>query len=356
MAEITITAADSASAMEEIALKLGPDAYILSTKRDGNKVVMVATDNTSNYQSSDIKPFVLKPENRVVEFSSILKKYTDAPDKIYLEKHQKGNIQSKVESVHDEILQDLHKNIDKLAVLISNKKETAPFTAEEKLRLVGLSNHALQKIKLGDNKNNLEDLAAQLSNTFVANASSLIYDTQLLIVAGRRGVGKTRFIEKFKLWLNSAGENLSVTEFSALDAAVSSVTSINWGDQGYIPRRNGLAIVEVEYFDGLDSYLEMLAKTFPDIRYKILNVERVGLSRNYVLKNCRKPVSDQEYLVLTKLDQCDLSLDEISAYLELGLRCCFFTGNIQDCIGIYPAKVAHLKQHILEVAKTESTH
>jgi len=355
MAEITITAVDSASAMEEIALKLGPDAYILSTKRNGNKVVMVATDDASNYQNSDTKPFVLKQENRVVEFSSILKKYTSAPDEIYLEKDQKRNTNSKVEAVHDKIFEDLHKNIDKLAVLISNKKETSQFTAEEKLRLVGLSNHALQKLKL-DKNNNLEDLADQLSNTFVANASSLINDTQLVIIAGRRGVGKTRFIEKFKHWLNSVGEKLSVTEFAALDAAVSSVTSSNWRDQEYIQTRNGLAIVEVEYFDGLDGYLEMLDKTFPDIRYKILNVECVGLSRNYVLRNCRKPVSDQEYLVLTKLDQCDLSLDEISAYMELGLRCCFFTGNIQDCIGIYPAKVAHLKHHILEVAKNESTY
>lgn len=355
MAEITITAVDSASAMEEIALKLGPDAYILSTKRNGNKVVMVATDDASNYQNSDTKPFVLKQENRVVEFSSILKKYTSAPDEIYLEKDQKRNTNSKVEAVHDKIFEDLYKNIDKLAVLISNKKETSQFTAEEKLRLVGLSNHALQKLKL-DKNNNLEDLADQLSNTFVANASSLINDTQLAIITGRRGVGKTRFIEKFKLWLNSVGEKLSVTEFAALDAAVSSVTSSNWRDQEYIQTRNGLAIVEVEYFDGLDGYLEMLDKTFPDIRYKILNVECVGLSRNYVLRNCRKPVSDQEYLVLTKLDQCDLSLDEISAYMELGLRCCFFTGNIQDCIGIYPAKVAHLKHHILEVAKNESTY
>lgn len=355
MAEITITAVDSASAMEEIALKLGPDAYILSTKRNGNKVVMVATDDASNYQNSDTKPFVLKQENRVVEFSSILKKYTSAPDEIYLETDQKRNTNSKVEAVHDKIVEDLYKNIDKLAVLISNKKETSQFTAEEKLRLVGLSNHALQKLKL-DKNNNLEDLADQLSNTFVANASSLINDTQLAIITGRRGVGKTRFIEKFKLWLNSVGEKLSVTEFAALDAAVSSVTSSNWRDQEYIQTRNGLAIVEVEYFDGLDGYLEMLDKTFPDIRYKILNVECVGLSRNYVLRNCRKPVSDQEYLVLTKLDQCDLSLDEISAYMELGLRCCFFTGNIQDCIGIYPAKVAHLKHHILEVAKNESTY
>ena len=356
MAEITITAVDSASAMEEIALKLGPEAYILSTKRNGNKVVMVATDDASNYQTSSIKPFVLKQENRVVEFSSILKKYTSAPDEIYLEKDQKRNTNSKVEAVHDKIFEDLHKNIDKLAVLISNKKKTSQFTAEEKLRLVGLSNHALKKLKLDNNNNNLEDLTDQLSNAFVANTSSLINDTQLVIVAGRRGVGKTRFIEKFKLWLNSVGENLSVTEFAALDAAVSSVTLSNVRDQQYIQTRKGLAIVEVEYFDGLDSYLEMLDKTFPGIRYKILNVERVGLSRNYVLRNCRKPVSDQEYLVLTKLDQCDLSLDEISAYLELGLRCCFFTGNIQDCIGIYPAKVAHLKHHILEVAKNESTH
>ena len=43
-------AADSASAMEEVVKKLGPDALIISTSKRGNKVEIEATNNFSSQQ------------------------------------------------------------------------------------------------------------------------------------------------------------------------------------------------------------------------------------------------------------------------------------------------------------------
>ena len=43
-------ASDSASAMEEVVKKLGPDALIISTSKKGNKVEIEATNNLSNHQ------------------------------------------------------------------------------------------------------------------------------------------------------------------------------------------------------------------------------------------------------------------------------------------------------------------
>ena len=43
-------ASDSASAMEEVVKKLGPDALIISTSKRGNKVEIEATNNLSNHQ------------------------------------------------------------------------------------------------------------------------------------------------------------------------------------------------------------------------------------------------------------------------------------------------------------------
>ena len=43
-------ASDSASAMEEVVKKLGPDALIISPSKRGNKVEIEATNNLSNHQ------------------------------------------------------------------------------------------------------------------------------------------------------------------------------------------------------------------------------------------------------------------------------------------------------------------
>ena len=43
-------ASDSASAMEEVVKKLGPDALIISTSKKGNKVEIEATNNISKQQ------------------------------------------------------------------------------------------------------------------------------------------------------------------------------------------------------------------------------------------------------------------------------------------------------------------
>ena len=51
MVEITVKAADSASAMEEIEKRLGADAMIVSTNRVDGQIEIVATnDDPSKYQ------------------------------------------------------------------------------------------------------------------------------------------------------------------------------------------------------------------------------------------------------------------------------------------------------------------
>ena len=53
MVEITVKAADSASAMEEIEKRLGADAMIVSTNRVDGQIVIVATnDDPSKYKKT----------------------------------------------------------------------------------------------------------------------------------------------------------------------------------------------------------------------------------------------------------------------------------------------------------------
>ena len=72
MVEITVKAADSASAMEEIEKRLGADAMIVSTNRVDGQIEIVATnDDPSKYQKPP-EPLVLDKNYRIKGFSDVL--------------------------------------------------------------------------------------------------------------------------------------------------------------------------------------------------------------------------------------------------------------------------------------------
>ena len=81
MVEITVKAADSASAMEEIEKRLGADAMIVSTNRVDGQIEIVATnDDPSKYQKTS-EPLVLDKNYRIKGFSDVLNSKLSADDK-----------------------------------------------------------------------------------------------------------------------------------------------------------------------------------------------------------------------------------------------------------------------------------
>ena len=72
MVEITVKAADSASAMEEIEKRLGADAMIVSTNRIDGQIEIVATnDDPSKYKKTP-EPLVLDQNYKIKGFSDCL--------------------------------------------------------------------------------------------------------------------------------------------------------------------------------------------------------------------------------------------------------------------------------------------
>ena len=81
MVEITVKAADSASAMEEIEKRLGADAMIVSTNRVDGQIEIVATnDDPSKYQKTP-EPLVLDQNYKLKDFQTYLNSKLSADDK-----------------------------------------------------------------------------------------------------------------------------------------------------------------------------------------------------------------------------------------------------------------------------------
>ena len=75
----------------------------------------------------------------------------------------------------------------------------------------------------------------------------------------------------------------------------------------------------------------------------------VGTSYEFLMKNMPQKRLENEYLALTKLDLCDLSILEIAAFVELNHKCMFFSGVPASDEGLYFAKVEQTVDHIVQI-------
>ena len=74
----------------------------------------------------------------------------------------------------------------------------------------------------------------------------------------------------------------------------------------------------------------------------------VGNSYEYLMSNISPKSYENEYLAVTKLDVCDLSIQEIAAFVELDQKCMFFSGVPSSDEGLYFAKVGQTVDHIVQ--------
>jgi len=109
-----------------------------------------------------------------------------------------------------------------------------------------------------------------------------------------------------------------------------------------------IGIIEVSSSEKIDDFLFNLSKFDSDIKISIINLMPVGYSYEYLMKNMSERRLENEYLALTKLDLCDLSIAEIAAYIELNHKCMFFSGTTSIKDGLFFAQIEKTISHILQ--------
>ena len=140
MTEITVRAADSSLAMEEIQKKLGDNAFIISTRKTGGQIEIVATDDDAALAKKD-KPFLLAGDYRINSFSSILD----------------GKISASSEQPADSVSNEMgaNKQIDHLILQLLQLKRVNSESQKialkddpfKKLRLMGFSKQVVESVQ-----------------------------------------------------------------------------------------------------------------------------------------------------------------------------------------------------------------
>ena len=347
MVEITVKAADSASAMEEIEKRLGADAMIVSTNRVDGQIEIVATnDDPSKYQKPP-EPLVLDKNYRIKGFSDVLNSKLSAEDKPLKSEivENYGDIAKNAENIKLEI--------DKLVELSSRPHEIKEREngVLELLHMSGIKKSLLENTENLDKQPSIKDVSKILAKSFINGKCDHFENSTLYFVNGNEGSGKTLFAKKLKTLFETQNDAKSCKIFEKLNVKKSFTEIKTWisKNKTEILNRKKIGIVELSYSEDIDDFLLNLGKLETDIKLSIINLVPVGKSYEYLMKNVPQKRLENEYLALTKLDLCDLSILEIAAFVELNHKCMFFSGVPASDEGLYFAKVEQTVDHIVQI-------
>ena len=349
MVEITVKAVDSASAMEEVEKRLGADALIVSTNRVDGQIEIVATnDEPSKYQKT-LEPLVLDKNYRIKGFSDILNSKLSDDDKPFGLKDSANlsQIAKNAENIKSEI--------DRLVQLSSKVMEAKDFerngnNAFELFQMAGVKKSLFEGHENLESEPTIEEAAKIIAKSFIHGKCNNFENSKIYILKGSEGSGKTFFAKKLKSLLES---QLNPKFCTILDqfGAKKPVTEIkNWLSKNKSSKNeaNGCCIVELSNQDNFDEFLLNISKLESDLKISIINLVPVGNSYEYLMSNILPKSYENEYLAVTKLDVCDLSIQEIAAFVELDQKCMFFSGVPSSDEGLYFAKVGQTVDHIVQ--------
>ena len=350
MVEITVKAADSASAMEEIEKRLGADAMIVSTNRVDGQIEIVATnDDPSKYQKTP-EPLVLDKNYRIRGFSDVLNSKLSADDKPLINEPSEN---------HNQIVQNaenIKSEIDKLVELSipSNETKQNETTVSELFQMSGIKKSIIENTEYSDSVSSVEDASKNLAKAFINGKCDHFESSSLFIVTGSKGSGKTLFTKKLKTLFENQIDPKSCTIFeqSGVKNSLTKIKSWFSKNGSEISEKKQVGIIELSDIENIDEFLLNLSKQDSDTKISIVNLMPVGNSYEYLMKNMPKKRFENEYLALTKLDLCDLSIVEIAAFVELNHKCMFFSGVRSSEEGLYFAKVGETADHIVQTIKS----
>lgn len=350
MPEITVTALDSATAMEEVVKRLGMDALIVSTRRVGSQIEIVATNEeivTGNVQSQTKQK---STSTGGTNFSEVLKsKLTDVTEDTSGEKVHLRNKHEVLKSIRDELrlLEDI----------IDEPSENKPNsnTVLDAFRLAGLGKRVKSYLPNLDATTSTTDLSKMIAKKFVRGQSDEFDNSDIYFVVGLEKSGKSTFVEKLRKFFEKQNPDLSVQIFKNVTGASDYKNVADWFSKKIKSARKQpvRVIVEVNALEQLETQLYKFQQQNPSLVFSVINVIEVGRSYEFLKKNIRSPNLENEYSVISKLDTCDITLPEVSALIELGHKCSFFSGIVQSDEGLYYSRVDQVAAHLTALVEKQ---
>ncbi len=379
-------ASDSASAMEEVVRKLGPDALIVSTSKRGNKVEIEATNSFSSQQ---------KQKDIGDNFSDVLHSKID-----FLREKQRNRIYSRTSnefnasnSGNSLINQNQSSEMVKLqgqikhlqnmlsGMVITDEKglnEKTGSSISLKLRQLEFTPEIVSSLKPAYDGLNLDrGLSAFLrafADKIACNDIQDIFKSQVIFVIGPSGAGKTTLSAKLAARIMEQNKQVKPTLVSTESQVVNRRDDLAYYSKLLnIPKLNYRIDQNCESFASLCTGQKIvdLSLIAEESKYLVQNVrEQLGATKVTTVLCCPSGSSRQlltsqinmykdfqPIIAFTKVDECQLYARELCVLASKNVRVGFMTGSrtILSSLALSESNVlaTHLDKYITEEINDE---
>ena len=389
MTTITVTAADTAQAMDKIVERLGDDALILETVKRNGRIEMIATDSVEDAAAKE--PTIVSPHPECGALSGLNIEigsstgFTDLFDQQMINTvRNRSNAQtSTVDHLVGRAIEATD-NLDILAELrnirhmLSGMMITHPdgldvtlgHAAPVRLHQAGFSSKAIQQ--LYDYMVGLEgdDAVASFINALaervVHRDADSVFDSRVVFVIGSSGTGKTTLATKIAAYFKEHG----ISDRMVLTSAASPGVSANEDIKAYARLLNmraaqiGIGEVSVAVQEtsnrmviDVNATPEDAITTISEVMKqlgsgKVTVVQAIpgGASSTMISHQCKLYRKLSPMIALTKLDECEAMPAELSALALEGSGVGLLTGTKSIVGGIAIATMPILAQYLQENA------
>ena len=349
---LTVTAKDSATAMDEIVSKLGSDAMIISTKRVETGIEITATSDIL-----DLKTRLKKREIDPIAFQS---------NRTAIDKEEAKNIGSGKESALNmpgenlkaAFLNDIKMLLDKYQSQLTPTYNEITFLSDTLLKQDGNSRF---KNRFSQNQYNREKFIENFSRDIVDINHSDLLDSSIIYIVGPSGSGKSTFAAKLVYILKEKHSN---SEFLLLEANrnnfveqsilsfCAKITGLYYRDtMAEIKNDDTIKVVEMD----LDTFLTLKETKRLNTDAKTFLTIPAGSSRFMIASMLKKFKTIKPRIVFTKLDEGDVNFDEIVEIFNFECKLSFLSANAKLSEGISFA-TNEIMSWFLNDRLTESTN
>ena len=389
MTTITVTAGDTAQAMDKIVERLGEDALILETVKRNGRIEMIATDSIDETEAPG--PAVAQPEPKPAVMSGLNIEigggsgFTDLFDQQMINKvRDRGEVSTSTvdhlvgrtieASDNLDILTEFRSIRQMLKGMMITRPEgldvTLGHAAPVRLHQAGFSSKAIQELHehmVGlDDDDAVTSFINALASRVVHHNAESVFSSRIVFVIGSSGTGKTTLATKIAAYFKEHG----ISERMMLAAAASPGISTSEDVKSYarllnmraaqlgigeistaVQETSNRMIVDVNASpeDAITAIREVMQR-LGNGKVTVIQAIPGGSSSTMIGHQCKLYRKLNPMIALTKLDECEAMPAELSALALEGSGVGLLTGTKSIVGGIAIATMPILAQYLQENA------
>ena len=391
MTTITVTASDTAQAMDKIVERLGHDALILETVKRNGRIEMIASDDIEKTEA--VEKSIPTDASTMKNLSGVNIEigngagFTDIFDQQMINTiRERGQRSSSLESEsfdhqvtnleNAKVLSELRDIKQMLNGMVITQPDGLDAklgrTAPVRLYQAGFSSNAireLQEFMVGlDDDGAITAFINALAERVVHRNAEVIFDSRVVFVIGSSGTGKTTLATKLAAYLKEHGISERMTLAAAVGPGISACEEVNAYARLLNIRSENFAIsdistavqetsnrlivdVNASHHDAVAAIQDVMQRIGSD-KVSILQAIPGGSSATMINNQCKLYRQLQPIIALTKLDECEAMPGELSALAIEGSGVGLLTGTRSIVGGIAIATMPILAQYLHENTST----